>query len=100
MLQEKFVSKCSVDKRGRPKHLSAKEDYEKFYDLDSSDEEEEEKMPVSKESDDSSDEDDDNSEDKEDVSAEDVEADIKAKLRDGQVDYARGEARLYSEDSR
>merc|ERR1719187_1648545 len=44
--QEKFVSKCSVDKRGRPRHLSAKEDYAKFYDLDSSKEEDDEKEKV------------------------------------------------------
>mgnify|MGYP001345791212 CR=1 FL=1 len=29
-----FVSKCTVDKRGRPKNLSAKESYEKFYQLE------------------------------------------------------------------
>merc|ERR1719510_2182658 len=44
---EKFSSKCSVDKRGRPKSLSAKDSFEKFYRLedsesDSEDEEEEE----------------------------------------------------------
>ena len=42
IVQEKFVSKCSVDKRGRPKHLAAKENYERFYDLDSSEEESDE----------------------------------------------------------
>ena len=33
---EKFSSKCAVDKRGRPKNLSAKESFEKFYRLEDS----------------------------------------------------------------
>ena len=104
--QEKFVSKCSVDKRGRPKHLSAKEDYEKFYDLDSSeedddDEEMEGKVAVKQSEDDSSDSEDDSDEEASDDAAApaDLEAVIKAKLRDTAVDYARGEGVLYSSDS-
>ena len=33
---EKFSSKCSVDKRGRPKSLSARDSFEKFYRLEDS----------------------------------------------------------------
>ena len=33
---EKFSSKCAVDKRGRPKNLSARENFEKFYRLEDS----------------------------------------------------------------
>ena len=40
---KKFVSKVSVDKRGRPGNYSTKENYEKFYQMDSdSDDEEDE----------------------------------------------------------
>merc|ERR1712066_602246 len=34
---KKFVSKVNVDKRGRPGNFSTKENYEKFYELESSD---------------------------------------------------------------
>merc|ERR1719510_2135552 len=47
---EKFSSKCSVDKRGRPKSLSAKDSFEKFYRLDSeSDSEESERSEADEE---------------------------------------------------
>ena len=36
---DRFVSKCTVDKRGRPKNFSSKETYQKFYELESSDSE-------------------------------------------------------------
>lgn len=123
--QDKFLNKCSVDKRGRPKHLSAKEDYEKFYDLDSSDEDEEsdeKNKPLKKtnkkaDSTDESDSDEENqsdveeeeNEEEEDPDCDNVEEneepnsdlgeDIMSKLRDSKVDYARGEGRLYSSDS-
>ncbi len=35
----KFVSKCSVDKRGRPLSFTAKENFKKFYELKQSDDE-------------------------------------------------------------
>ena len=35
---ERFVSKCTVDKRGRPQNFSTKENYRKYYDLKDSDE--------------------------------------------------------------
>ena len=90
--------------------MTAKEDYAKFYDLDSSEEEQEQEERVKlikkkkvlprKNSDDSSDTDDEenagvgeegNSEDdKEDRFAE-LGPEIVAKLRDDSVDYARGE---------
>ena len=98
--------------------MTAKEDYAKFYDLDSSEEDEEEgeeklrvrlvknkKGVIPKEdSDDSSDEDSDTEDDMvgtsgggEEIEQEDVKEvgelgpDIVAKLRDDSVDYARGE---------
>ena len=47
---KKFVSKVSVDKRGRPGNFSTKENYEKFYqmDSDSDSESEEDEDSVSK----------------------------------------------------
>ena len=39
---KKFVSKVSVDKRGRPGNYSTKENYEKFYQMDSESDDEEE----------------------------------------------------------
>jgi len=121
--QEKFVSKCAVDKRGKPRHLTAKEDYAKFYDLDSSEEEDDEKEKVKakpskkkevakKKRDNTSEEDSDTedervpegSEESEDDGAREgkaaeLEPEIVAKLRDDSVDYARGEGRLYSDSS-
>merc|ERR1711936_12977 len=93
---DKFVSKCTVDKRGRPKNLSSKESYEKFYDLEETDT-----------SDDSDDEPKDDEENEEETltinlpSAEDpvIESDIKSKLLSSNIDYARGEADLYSDSS-
>ena len=101
--------------------MTAKEDYAKFYDLDSSEEEEEgeEKLRVrlvknkkgvipQEDSDDSSDEDSDTEDDMvgnsgggEEIEQEDVKEvgelgpDIVAKLRDDSVDYARGEGAFY-----
>ena len=100
------------------RHLTAKEDYAKFYDLDSSEEEEEEEQRVRqlkkkkviprKNSDDSSDEEDSDSDEDDagrtnggggDEGVEDDEKadrvaelgpEIVAKLRDDSVDYARG----------
>jgi len=91
---DKFVSKCTVDKRGRPKSVSSKESYEKFYDLEESSDEE---SDASK----------DNEEDEEvelnstTPNEEDpaIDSDIKSKLLSSEVDYARGEADLYSDSS-
>ena len=94
---DKFVSKCTVDKRGRPKNLSSKESYEKFYDLEETD--------ASDDSDDESKDDEENEEENLTInlpSAEDpvIESDIKSKLLSSNIDYARGEADLYSDSSR
>ena len=104
-----FVSKCSVDKRGRPKHLSAKESYEKFYNLEDDDssssdddqgdeadnrEIETQKTPES----DQNEEDSDVNNDNEDAGA-DIEDKIKSKLLSSDVDYARGGGNLYSDSS-
>ena len=51
---KKFVSKVNVDKRGRPGNFSTKENYEKFYQMDSSDssdDDEDDKKPKKKKSD-------------------------------------------------
>ena len=90
--------------------MTAKEDYAKFYDLDSSEEEEGEqeeqrvklikkkKVLARKNSDDSSDTDDEenageegNSEDEKEDRVAELGPEIVAKLRDDSVDYARGE---------
>ena len=105
---KKFVSKCSVDKRGRPQQLSAKESYEKFYQLEDSssseDDDEEETQPSKLDEDDeetkSSDEDDEEQEETlTNDNDEDLDGDIKSKLFSSEVDYARGEANLYSDSS-
>jgi len=91
---DKFVSKCTVDKRGRPNSVSSKESYEKFYELEESSDEE---SDASK----------DNEKDEEDElnsitpNEEDpaIDSDIKSKLLSSEVDYARGEADLYSDSS-
>merc|ERR1711936_493162 len=93
---DKFVSKCTVDKRGRPKNLSSKESYEKFYDLEETD--------TSDDSDDEPKDDEENEEINLTInlpSAEDsvIESDIKSKLLSSNIDYARGEADLYSDSS-
>jgi len=95
---EKFVSKCSVDKRGRPISLTSKESYEKFYDLDSSSsdsesDEEDKDMEESEESSISE------NEDQTQETANLIEPRIKSKLLSSNVDYARGEANLYSDSS-
>ena len=60
---KRFVTKVSVDKRGRPKSFATKENFEKFYELESSssdDEAEEEKSKKEKNDDsDNSDSDED-----------------------------------------
>ena len=107
-----FVSKCTVDKRGRPKHLSAKESYEKFYQLeddsstdDDEDEDDEKTSPDDDEEDRAStsskeeNSDEEEEEERKPVSKVDINKKIKSKLRSSDVDYARGEANLYSDSS-
>jgi len=115
--EEKFVSKCTVDKRGRPKNFTSKENYRKYYDLKGSDESESD-SDVDQSADD---DDDDNvaggsdvenagtqqksaehetdSEEEEEETGPQIEPSIKAKLHNHSVDYARGEGNLYSDSS-
>jgi len=72
---KKFVSKVSVDKRGRPGNYSTKENFEKFYHLENSDEED--------------DTDDENK----------ASNDMGTAVKDTNVDYARGEAVLSDSSS-
>jgi len=136
--EEKFVSKCAVDKRGRPNNFTSKENYKRYYDLKDSDDSESDtddddtednvKSPkqesdtdfdsLSKtpeevqtatssgeESDDDSKEGDTNLEEKDDPGEKldqpsfHLDPKVKAKLRDMNVDYARGEAALFDSDS-
>jgi len=113
-----FVSKCSVDKRGRPKNLSAKESYEKFYKLDESsseDENSDDDEKADKVENDSDvdaanseeivDNDEEQNEEEEEDDEDDINTDnlidgkIKSKLLSSEVDYARGEGTLYSDSS-
>ena len=103
-----FVSKCTVDKRGRPKNLSAKESYEKFYQLedDSSSENEDDEdadKDVQEEDDvsgnDGNDSEEEEEEERKPVSKVDINKKIKSKLLSSDVDYARGEGNLYSDSS-
>ena len=103
-----FVSKCSVDKRGRPKNLSAKESYEKFYQLedDSSSDDDQEEDEDNQEEDEVSDNkekeseaEDVKEEERKPVSKAEINKKIKSKLLSDDVDYARGEGNLYSDSS-
>ena len=101
-----FVSKCTVDKRGRPKNLSAKESYEKFYQLedDSSSDDDQEEDEDNQEEDEVSENEEKESEEEKDeerkpVSKADINKKIKSKLLSNDVDYARGEGNLYSDSS-
>lgn len=101
-----FVSKCTVDKRGRPKNLSAKESYEKFYQLedDSSSDDDQEEDEDNREEDEVSENEEKESEEEKDeerkpVSKADINKKIKSKLLSNDVDYARGEGNLYSDSS-
>lgn len=94
---KKFVSKVSVDKRGRPGNFSTKENYEKFYQMESS----------SGEDDDDSDSDEyenpkksPKTEKKPTKSKKDRKQNkIAKKVQDPNVDYARGEAFLTDSSS-
>ena len=89
---KKFVSKVNVDKRGRPGNFSTKENYEKFYELESSDS------------------DDDSEEEKKELKLKEKkkkkksekpnleENNIKNSINDSKIDYARGEG-LISDSS-
>ena len=89
---EKFVSKVNVDKRGRPGSFSTKENYQKFYDLDSSDTE------SSEDEDDEKDETEKNKTPKNKKSKSKAGTKIDSKIPVANVDYARGE--VYMSDSR
>ncbi|XP_065201552.1 ESF1 homolog [Planococcus citri] len=104
---DSFKVKYSVDKRGRPESKSTSEDLKKFYDISS---DEDRKAPTSEES---SDELSSESEEASEIDqkANDfpklfkdekkkaITSDIRDKLKDMKVDYARGEGRLFSESS-
>lgn len=74
---KKFVSKVSVDKRGRPGNYSTKENYEKFYQMESDDESSDEEEEVMKKK----------------------PKTVKEAIKDKSVDYARGEAVLSDSSS-
>jgi hypothetical protein len=83
---KRFVSKVGVDKRGRPGNFTTKENFEKFYHLESSS--------------DASDEDDDKKEKQQKVKAKkNVPKAGKKPIQDPNVDYARGEAVLSDSSS-
>ena len=67
---ERFVSKCTVDKRGRPQNLGSKENYRKYYDLKDDEEEDEEEE----------DEDEEEKSDSEDDDGEKLEEETKVSL--------------------
>lgn len=91
---DKFKVKYSVDKYGRRVNKTSTDDLEKYYDLSSSDEDEEEKR---KEEDQMLNEGGNVNEVHE--SDGEIADDIKVKLQDMTVDYARGEIPLLSDSS-
>jgi len=111
--EERFVSKCSVDKRGRPQNLTSKENYRKYYDLKDSDDSDSdsdsenesvgaEPKGEAEKSVDSNLESGDNlgsSSEESEESELDIEPSIKEKLRNAEIDYARGGGTLYSDSS-
>lgn len=46
---KRFVTKVSVDKRGRPKNFATKENFEKFYDLETSSDDDDDEEQVEEE---------------------------------------------------
>jgi len=123
---EKFQANTKVDKRGRRLNLNTNDNLVKYYnldedvkgDMDSDDEEEEvEDVEIKDKKDEDKQEDDSNEEDEEDTSDDDDEEDdlieslgldlkpqpgipdgVRKKLRNINIDYARGEAPLLSDD--
>lgn len=98
---DKFKIKYTVDKYGRPSNKSSSDDLKKYYDISSSDEEDEkvnEEKAIQREEADSSDSDDGNDDL---IVAEDEKLDknLKNKLKDLNVDYARGEGKILGSDS-
>merc|ERR1719383_967401 len=98
--EDRFVSKCTVDKWGRPNNFSSKENYRKYYDLKASDESEsedddEEEADVGSDDKDRDDVQESDAHEEESEPEEEshdlIEPTIKEKLRNGAVDYARGE---------
>lgn len=93
---DKFKVKYSVDKYGRRVNKTSTEDLEKYYDLSSEDEEEVEEEKRKEEAQLIKDGGDVNDLHESD---EEITDDIKAKLQDMSVDYARGEIPLRSDSS-
>lgn len=90
---EKFKVKYTVDKYGRRVNQSSTDDLEKYYDIDSDEDEEEqrkEETELFKEG---------GNVDELHESDEEITEDIKTKLKDMTVDYARGEIPLLSDSS-
>jgi len=132
---ERFVSKCTVDKRGRPQTFTSKENYRKYYDIqsesddstDSGEDDEQQyivnngKEAVSESDRDGSEEatadekaeqsdaESSSSDEEDDVTVDDqidyvtpgdqIDLEVKKKLCNSEVDYARGEAALFSDSS-
>ena len=84
---KKFVSKASVDKRGRPGNFSTKENYEKFYELESSS------------SEDSDDEEEEQTKKKAPKKSKSKRDEVTKAIKNPDVDYARGEAVLSDSSS-
>merc|ERR1719495_2631549 len=110
---ERFVSKCTIDKRGRPNTFTSKENFRKYYDLESSgsscsdDDDEDDNEDDNELNDDqvskSSDQSDADLSETNDRSfkskPEHIKPEIKKKLLNSNVDYARGEGVLMSDSS-
>lgn len=89
----KFKVKYSVDKYGRRVNKTSTDDLEKYYDIDSEEDEEEqskEEAELFKES---------GNVNEKHESDEEITEDVKTKLKDMSVDYARGEIPLLSDSS-
>uniref|UniRef100_A0A2M3Z723 Putative esf1 n=1 Tax=Anopheles braziliensis TaxID=58242 RepID=A0A2M3Z723_9DIPT len=116
---ERFQVKATVDKYGRPVRKSDADELKKFYELDEEDEDEEElqrerereeramegrdkdedeEQEKSEDDSDSSDDEDDGLQLTEEEKRMVLSEKIKNRLKDLDVDYARGEAQLYSDD--
>ncbi|XP_030767276.1 ESF1 homolog [Sitophilus oryzae] len=110
---KKFQVKYTVDKRGRPVKHHSKEDLKRYYEVSSEDEDSDEEQDLNEsgkyvrasENQEISDSETDVSKDNEKqlnskhINDKKVSDDVKAKLRDLNIDYARGEQNLYSDSS-
>lgn len=94
---KRFKVKYTIDKRGRPLHSSTTDDFKKFYHL--SDEEKDDTSSEEDFSNDVPESDQESLVEDHDLEPSRISTKIKNRLKDGTVDYARGDGVLMSDSS-